>query len=80
MDIKFVTKGKKGKTDDSVSVPASVLDEVINILSNVDCTCVWSQPDNQYIKINDVPQELVDDLKLIRRVNDFANGNLSTKK
>ena len=62
------SKEKKGKTS-SVSISADLLDEVISILSNVDCTCVWSPTDNQYIKVNDIPQSLIDDLVVAKKLS-----------
>jgi hypothetical protein len=69
MEFKVVkSKEKKGKTS-SVSISADLLDEVISILSNVDCTCVWSPTDNQYIKVNDIPQSLIDDLVVAKKLS-----------
>ena len=61
---------KKNKTGKSVSVPVETLDKVIHLLSKVECTCIWSDYDNQYIKINDIPESLVDELKVIRGLNE----------
>ena len=61
---------KKNKTEKSVSVPVETLDKVIHLLSKVECTCIWSDYDNQYIKINDIPESLVDELKVIRGLNE----------
>ena len=47
-----------------VSISKSTVKELISILDKVDCTCVWSDEDNQYIKVHDVPQKLVDELIL----------------
>lgn len=70
MDFKVVSKNKKKNgTDRSVNVSESVLNEVINLLSNVECTCVWSPVDNQYIKVNDIPTELVERLKMQRSLS-----------
>ena len=70
MDFKIVSKNKKKNSADmSVNVPESVLNEVINLLSNVECTCVWSPVDNQYIKVNDIPTELVERLKMQRSLS-----------
>ena len=69
MEFKVIkSKEKKGKTS-SVSISADLLDEVISILSNVDCTCVWSPTDNQYIKVNDIPQSLIDDLVVAKKLS-----------
>ena len=61
---------KKNKTGKSVSVPVETLDKVIHLLSKVECTCIWSDYDNQYIKINDIPESLVNELKVIRGLNE----------
>lgn len=69
MEFKVIkSKEEKGKTS-SVSISADLLDEVISILSNVDCTCVWSPTDNQYIKVNDIPQSLIDDLVVAKKLS-----------
>ena len=69
MEFKVIkSKEKKGKTS-SVSISADLLDEVISISSNVDCTCVWSPTDNQYIKVNDIPQSLIDDLVVAKKLS-----------
>ena len=49
MDFKLSAL-KKNKTEKSVSVPVETLDKVIHLLSKVECTCIWSDYDNQYIK------------------------------
>ena len=69
MDFKLSAL-KKNKTGKSVSVPIETLDKVIHLLSKVECTCIWSDYDNQYIKINDIPESLVDELKVIRGLNE----------
>ena len=73
MEFKVIkSKEKKGKTS-SVSISTDLLDEVISILSNVDCTCVWSPTDNQYIKVNDIPQSLIDDLVVAKKLSGGLN-------
>ena len=46
MDFRLVTKQNKRNGSSAqpadVTVPAIVLDEVIELLENVECTCVWS--------------------------------------
>lgn len=69
MDFKLSAL-KKNKTGKSVSVPVETLDKVIHLLSKVECTCIWSDYDNQYIKINDIPESLVNELKVIRGLNE----------
>ena len=69
MEFKVIkSKEKKGKTS-SVSISADLLDEVISILSNVDCTCIWSPTDNQYIKVNDIQQSLIDGLVVVKKLS-----------
>ena len=69
MDFKLSAL-KKNKTEKSVSIPVETLDKVIHPLSKVECTCIWSDYDNQYIKINDIPESLVNELKVIRGLNE----------
>lgn len=74
MEFKIVSKEKKGKKNGSVSISVELLDEVISILSNVDCTCVWSPVDNQYIKVNSIPQSLVEDLRVAKTLSEGEFG------
>lgn len=60
--LKSSNKNKNSKT---VSIPKKTVEEIIDILSNVECTCVWSDRDNQYIKVNDVPSEIVEELNML---------------
>lgn len=71
MDFKVVSKNNKcGKNKTrSVNIPESVLNEVIDLLSCVECTCVWSPVDNQYVKVNDIPTDLVEQLKMHRSLS-----------
>ncbi len=58
-----VRKSNKAK-DSSVEISNELAQRVIELLSNVDCTCIWSQQDNQYIKVNDIPTDVVRELEL----------------
>lgn len=58
-----VRKSNKAK-DSSVEISYELAQRVIELLSNVDCTCIWSQQDNQYIKVNDIPTDVVRELEL----------------
>lgn len=58
-----VRKSNKAK-DSSVEISNELAQRVIELLSNVDCTCIWSQKDNQYIKVNDIPTDIVHELEL----------------
>ena len=78
MDFKLVSKNKKGKdVDKTVNIPESLLNEVIDLISNVECTCVWSPIDNQYVKVNDIPTELIEQLKMQRSLSTL---NFATDK
>lgn len=72
MDFKITPLKDKKKnqagSNKSVVVPLKTLNEVINLLSQVECTCVWSEIDNQYLKINDIPKSLVDELKMLKKL------------
>lgn len=66
--MEFTLKSsKKNKDSKSVSVPKGTVEKIIDILSNVECTCVWSDSDNQYIKVNDVPSEIVEELNMLSK-------------
>lgn len=72
MDFKLVSKSKKSKNvDNTVNIPESLLNEVIDLISNVECTCVWSPIDNQYVKVNDIPADLVEQLKMQRSLSEL---------
>lgn len=51
----------KGNNNE-VSVSKDTIKKLIELLLHVDCTCVWSEHDNQYIKVNDIPNNIVDEL------------------
>lgn len=54
----FTIKGNNNQ----VSISKDTVKTLINLLNHVECTCVWSVQDNQYIKVNDIPDGLVDEL------------------
>lgn len=54
----FTIKGNNNE----VSVSKDTIKKLIELLQHVDCTCVWSELDNQYIKVNDIPNNIVDEL------------------
>ncbi len=60
-------KLKKSKSS-SVTIPSELAERLIDILANVDCTCIWSPQDNQYIKVNDVPNDVVQQLLLATKL------------
>ena len=66
--MEFILKSSKTNKDSkTVSIPKKTVEEIIDILSNVECTCVWSARDNQYIKVNDVPSEIVEELNMLTK-------------
>lgn len=67
MDIKF--SNLKKKNDNTVSISAQLLEEVVSVLRNVECTCVWSEHDGQYIKVNDVGQDMVHDIEFALKLS-----------
>lgn len=54
----FTVKGNNNQ----VSLSKDTVQKLIDVLRWTECTCVWSDFDNQYIRVNDVPGELVDEL------------------
>ena len=54
----FTIKGNNNE----VSVSKDTIKKLIELLQHVDCTCVWSVNDNQYIKVNDIPNNIVNEL------------------
>ena len=59
---------KQPGANKTVAVPKKTLIEIINLLSQVECTCVWSEIDNQYLKVNDIPKNVVDELKMLLKL------------
>ena len=59
---------KQPSANKTVAVPKKTLIEVINLLSQVECTCVWSEIDNQYLKVNDIPKNVVDELRMLLKL------------
>lgn len=62
--MNFTVKTSKNE----ISISKETMKKLISLLDKVDCTCVWSEEDNQYIKIQDIPTELVDELILKMRL------------
>ena len=62
--MNFTVKASKNE----ISISKETMKKLISLLDKVDCTCIWSEQDNQYIKIHDVPTELVDELILKMRL------------
>ena len=58
--MNFTVKASKNE----ISISKETMKKLISLLDKVDCTCIWSEQDNQYIKIQDIPTELVDELIL----------------
>jgi hypothetical protein len=56
--MEFTLKNNKN----NISISKELLENIINILDKVECTCIWSDRDQQYIKVNDIPKSLVDEL------------------
>lgn len=54
----FTVKVSKGE----ISISRETMNSLISLLDKVECTCVWSAKDNQYIKVQDVPSGLVNEL------------------
>ena len=54
----FTLKGNNNQ----VSLSKDTVQKLIDVLKWTECTCVWSEFDNQYIQVNDIPGELVDEL------------------
>ena len=79
MDFKLVQKANKKTStsvsgaekagnifsfgDNVAVVGKDLIRQVVDLLDNTECTCVWSDFDNQYIKVNDVNRGLVKKLK-----------------
>lgn len=68
MEFKFVQSKKKGNDDGNVSISKAMLKEIITLLNKVDCTCVWSDATQEYLKVRDVPQDLVDELIMLDKL------------
>ena len=62
--MNFTVKASKNE----ISISKEMMRTLISLLDKVECTCVWSDQDNQYIKFHDVPTELVDELILKMRL------------
>lgn len=67
MDFKISSLKKTNKSNDKnkVMISTDLLEEILSMLRNVDCTCVWSEHDGQYIKVNDVDQSVVKDVEMV---------------
>ena len=68
MEFKLVQSKKKGKNDGDVAISKTMLKEIITLLNKVDCTCVWCDATQEYLKVQDVPQDLVDELIMLDKL------------
>ena len=68
MEFKLVQSKKKGKNDGDVAISKAMLKEIITLLNKVDCTCVWCDATQEYLKVQDVPQDLVDELIMLDKL------------
>jgi hypothetical protein len=60
MDFKL-SKLKSSKTSEKmVSVPKSLLVELMHLTYKAECTAVWDARNNEYIKLNDIPEDISD--------------------
>lgn len=73
MDFHISTRGN-GKKEKTVSIPKNMAEHLIDILSNVECTCVWSERDKEYLKIHDIDKHIVEDLKSAVALSKLANA------
>ena len=63
MDFKLSTRGGKISAKNEVTIPKDVAEAIVDMLSNVECACVWSEYDKQYIKVHDIDDNIVDIVK-----------------
>ena len=56
--MNFTIKGNNNE----VSVSKDTIKKLVELIKHVDCTCVWSEHDNQYIQVNDIPNNIVNEL------------------
>lgn len=67
--IKGMNKNGKSGNNKMVTLPKATVEKVIDLLSNVECTCVWSSYDNQYLKVNDIPKDIVTELQTMIKLS-----------
>ena len=68
MEFKLVQSKKKGKNDGDVAISKAMLKEIITLLNKVDCTCVWCDATQEYLKVRDIPQDLLDVLIMLDKL------------
>jgi hypothetical protein len=64
MEFKLSPLKKNSKTQEkTVPVPASLLHEISALLFKAECTAVYDPRNCEYIKLNDIPEDLSDRLE-----------------
>ena len=61
MDFKLSSlKPSKKANEQTVNVPVELLEEVSALLFKAECTAVYDARNYEYIKLNDIPEDLSD--------------------
>lgn len=70
MDYKIINKKNQNKqAADKILINVDLLEYIYDMLRSVDGTCVWSPNDNQYIKVSDIDETVVDEIGLMLKIN-----------
>lgn len=68
MDYKIINSNNKGKQN-AILVDVTLLEYLYDMLRNVDGTCVWSPSDNQYIKVSDIDETVIEEIGFMLKIN-----------
>lgn len=71
MDYK-IKKDKKNMLFDKsevILIKTELLEYIYDLLRGVDMTGVWSPKDNQYIKVSDIDETVVEEIEFMLKIN-----------
>ena len=70
MDYKIINKRNQENRDaNMILIHTDLLEYFYDLLHAVDGVCVWSPRDNQYIKVNDIDETVIEEVELMLKIN-----------
>lgn len=61
--MEFKISTRKSNSKKVVSLDKDTVENLIDLLTGVECTAVWSEPDQQYLRIHNIDRNIVNELK-----------------
>lgn len=67
--MEFTLSKLKNKKEKTVEMPVSLVEELITLTFKAECTAVYDPRNNEYVKLNDIPEDLSDRLQTLLKLN-----------